>query len=488
MAFCSKCGTQLSDGAKFCPNCGNPTERTQTEGAKSDNPSNYCIELVSAGPASLQLVKAIKETLNLSLKDAKDYVDSIPCVIKTGLSLSEAKKLAQIIEASGAKVNVKQGDKSSLNNSPSHSENINLKNHIIQEDENQKSLSIWNKIALGFAGFIAFLGIIVGFGEGMWLVVVVSLCAMAAICCVFMDIIEKKYVWTTAICSFLAVFLAIGISDESNVRFKKFEAVEDGRAAYAIDSAHYENSDVQSISKIVMYEGNGRQDCKAEGVNGEGQLFAVDGKWEKKALGNTSIYYYYLDYKYFKLLLREDSVVCYYKGDNDNVSSIENAWGEKRIGKIRDMPQEQEKKLSENFSKKMKEQVENTKPMRGSKDADWVKKRIAKGSIWTYTQNYGNPIGWWFRLKFDNTNCEVYDALPADGEWKFRYKTPYYVEEKRLDDGKRYVFVCLRYSKDDYGNMREDMYPMKINITQGSFIYGASGAIGFIDEKDYKWD
>lgn len=24
MAFCSKCGTQLSDGAKFCPKCGNP--------------------------------------------------------------------------------------------------------------------------------------------------------------------------------------------------------------------------------------------------------------------------------------------------------------------------------------------------------------------------------------------------------------------------------------------------------------------------------
>ena len=45
------------------------------------------------------------------------------------------------------------------------------------------------------------------------------------------------------------------------------------------------------------------------------------------------------------------------------------------------MPQEQENKLSENFSKKMKEQVENTKPMRGSKDVDWVKKRITKESF-----------------------------------------------------------------------------------------------------------
>ena len=25
MAFCSKCGTQINDGAKFCPKCGQPT-------------------------------------------------------------------------------------------------------------------------------------------------------------------------------------------------------------------------------------------------------------------------------------------------------------------------------------------------------------------------------------------------------------------------------------------------------------------------------
>lgn len=151
---------------------------------------------------------------------------------------------------------------------------------------------------------------------------------------------------------------------------------------------------------------------------------------------------------------------------------------------------EQRKQETEQKAIEQKEKAEReywSKPIRGSKDVDFVKKRIS-GSIWTYTQNYGNPIGWWFRLKFDKTNCEVYDALPADGEWKFRYKTPYYVEEKRLDDGKRYVFVCLKYSKDSDGSMKEDMYPMKINITQGSFIYGASGAIGFINEKDYEWD
>lgn len=31
MAFCGKCGTQLSEGAKFCPKCGNPIGTTQNE-------------------------------------------------------------------------------------------------------------------------------------------------------------------------------------------------------------------------------------------------------------------------------------------------------------------------------------------------------------------------------------------------------------------------------------------------------------------------
>ena len=31
MAFCGKCGTQLSEGAKFCPKCGNPVGVTQNE-------------------------------------------------------------------------------------------------------------------------------------------------------------------------------------------------------------------------------------------------------------------------------------------------------------------------------------------------------------------------------------------------------------------------------------------------------------------------
>lgn len=35
MAFCSKCGTQMADGVKFCPSCGNPAQTNQQSGPGS---------------------------------------------------------------------------------------------------------------------------------------------------------------------------------------------------------------------------------------------------------------------------------------------------------------------------------------------------------------------------------------------------------------------------------------------------------------------
>lgn len=36
MAYCNKCGTQLSDGAKFCPKCGNPLDGVNPEDVEND--------------------------------------------------------------------------------------------------------------------------------------------------------------------------------------------------------------------------------------------------------------------------------------------------------------------------------------------------------------------------------------------------------------------------------------------------------------------
>ena len=131
MAYCSMCGTQLSDGTKFCPKCGNPIGSTQTKEKVSNNSSNNNLE-------------------------------------------------------------------------PSNETSV--------QDNEKDSLSTWEKIALGVAGFVAISGIFGGFGDGMWIAVLISLCALGAICAVFMGTIEKKYAWTTAIVSFLLVCGAIGAS------------------------------------------------------------------------------------------------------------------------------------------------------------------------------------------------------------------------------------------------------------------------------------
>lgn len=159
---------------------------------------------------------------------------------------------------------------------------------------------------------------------------------------------KKKIIafFTVIIVLCVGVFIIKNSEKES----PKFVAVENGRAAYKLIETHYENSDVKSINKIVMYNGNGRQDCKAEGVNGQGQLYSVDGKWEKKEISSRyDIYYYRLDFKYFQLIISEDFSVSYSKGDKKY---------EGNIGKIKELSQEDENVISEKFSKEMKKQEE----------------------------------------------------------------------------------------------------------------------------------
>lgn len=43
MAFCSNCGTQLSDGAKFCPKCGNPIEGSEFKEKGYDNSPHFSV-------------------------------------------------------------------------------------------------------------------------------------------------------------------------------------------------------------------------------------------------------------------------------------------------------------------------------------------------------------------------------------------------------------------------------------------------------------
>ncbi len=68
---------------------------------------SFTVELTNAGAAKIQVIKAVKEALNLGLKEAKDLVDAAPSVVKEGAKKEEAEALKAKIEEAGGTVTLK---------------------------------------------------------------------------------------------------------------------------------------------------------------------------------------------------------------------------------------------------------------------------------------------------------------------------------------------------------------------------------------------
>ena len=65
------------------------------------------VELTEVGASKIAVIKAVKEALALGLKEAKDLVDGVPSMLKTGMKKEDAAELAKKLEAAGAKVTLK---------------------------------------------------------------------------------------------------------------------------------------------------------------------------------------------------------------------------------------------------------------------------------------------------------------------------------------------------------------------------------------------
>ena len=77
------------------------------EGPAEEEKTNFDVVLKSAGASKLQVVKAVKESCGLGLKEAKDLVDAAPSVVKEGLPKDEAENLKKALEEVGAEVELK---------------------------------------------------------------------------------------------------------------------------------------------------------------------------------------------------------------------------------------------------------------------------------------------------------------------------------------------------------------------------------------------
>lgn len=75
--------------------------------AAAEEKTSFDVILKNAGAAKLQVVKAVKESCGLGLKEAKDIVDAAPATVKEGVDKATAEALKAALEAAGAEVEVK---------------------------------------------------------------------------------------------------------------------------------------------------------------------------------------------------------------------------------------------------------------------------------------------------------------------------------------------------------------------------------------------
>ena len=77
------------------------------DAAAAEEKTEFDVELTEVGPNKVKVIKVVRETTGLGLKEAKDLVDAAPKMLKEGASKEEADDIKAKLEAEGAKVTLK---------------------------------------------------------------------------------------------------------------------------------------------------------------------------------------------------------------------------------------------------------------------------------------------------------------------------------------------------------------------------------------------
>jgi large subunit ribosomal protein L7/L12 len=73
----------------------------------AEEKSSFTVILANAGDKKINVIKEIRTVTSLGLKEAKDLVEGAPKTIKEDVSKEEAEKIKKVLEAQGAKVEIK---------------------------------------------------------------------------------------------------------------------------------------------------------------------------------------------------------------------------------------------------------------------------------------------------------------------------------------------------------------------------------------------
>jgi len=69
--------------------------------------TEFAVTLENFGKSKISVIKSIRSIINLGLKEAKDFVESAPKLIKEGIDKKESEEIKKKLEDVGAKVSIK---------------------------------------------------------------------------------------------------------------------------------------------------------------------------------------------------------------------------------------------------------------------------------------------------------------------------------------------------------------------------------------------
>ena len=75
--------------------------------AAAEEKTEFDVVLAEAGANKVAVIKAVRGATGLGLKEAKDFVEAAPAVLKEGIAKAEAEALKKELEEAGAKVEIK---------------------------------------------------------------------------------------------------------------------------------------------------------------------------------------------------------------------------------------------------------------------------------------------------------------------------------------------------------------------------------------------
>lgn len=81
-----------------------PAAATSEAAPKQEEKSEYKVTLKDGGAEKIKTIKALRQVTTLGLTEAKAAVENAPTVIAEAASKDDAKKMKEVLEAAGAKV------------------------------------------------------------------------------------------------------------------------------------------------------------------------------------------------------------------------------------------------------------------------------------------------------------------------------------------------------------------------------------------------